>query len=188
MTKKLSDMTLEELWVLFPILLTEHKAEWTKQYQQMEHDLQEKLHSRKLIRISHIGSTAIASIWAKPIVDILVEIALDEDIEMSTAAILSYGFIKMSETEGRKSFNYGYTTQGFAEAVFHLHLRYEGDNNELYFRDYLNEHPDIAHDYEKLKLELWHKFEHDRDAYTEAKRDFVTKYTEAAKKKYGKRY
>lgn len=28
MPKKLSDMTLEELWQLFPIILTEHKEEW----------------------------------------------------------------------------------------------------------------------------------------------------------------
>ena len=28
MTKSLEDMTLEELWQLFPIVLREHQAEW----------------------------------------------------------------------------------------------------------------------------------------------------------------
>ena len=42
--------------------------------------------------------------------------------------------------------------------------------------------------YERLKLSLWKKFEHNRDAYTESKGEFIKKYTEIAKKKYGKRY
>ncbi len=71
--------------------------------------------------------------------------------------------------------------QGFAEKVFHLHLRYYGDNNEVYFRDYLNEHAEIAKLYEELKLNLWKRYKHDRDGYTEAKREFVEKYTEIAK-------
>ena len=32
MGKKLSEMTLEELWQLFPILLTEHKDCWANYY------------------------------------------------------------------------------------------------------------------------------------------------------------
>lgn len=32
-----------------------------------------------------------------------------------------------------------------------------------------------------LKLSLWKNYEHDRDGYTEAKGDFIRKYTEIAK-------
>ena len=35
---------------------------------------------------------------------------------------------------------------------------------------------------------LWKKFEHNRDAYTESKTDFVKKYTLKAKNIYGDRY
>ena len=58
----------------------------------------------------------------------------------------------MSQSENGLSFNKGYTGNGYAERVFHLHLRYVGDNNELYFRDYLIEQPDVAKEYEELKL------------------------------------
>lgn len=71
---------------------------------------------------------------------------------------------------------------------FHLHLRYCGDNNELYFRDYLNENPDIAKEYEDLKLSLWKKHEHNRDAYTDDKSEFVEKYMIKAKEEYGSCY
>ena len=102
--------------------------------------------------------------------------------------IVKNGYICMSETSDRISFNKGYTEKRFAERVFHLHLRYVGDNDELYFRDYLMEHADIATEYEKMKLKLWKKYEFDRDTYTNAKTDFIQKYTEKAKLEYKDRY
>lgn len=86
------------------------------------------------------------------------------------------------------SFNLGYTENGFAEKVFHLHLRLEGDHDELYFRDFLIEYPQVAKEYEQLKLSLWKQFEHDRDGYTEAKTAFVRSVTEKAKQRYNGRY
>lgn len=58
----------------------------------------------------------------------------------------------------------------------------------MYFRDYLSEHADVAAEYVALKKELAVRYRYDRDGYTAAKGDFVKKYTEIAKRKYGKRY
>ena len=69
-----------------------------------------------------------------------------------------------------------------------MHLRFSGDNDELYFRDYLNDNPQIAKEYETMKLELWKKYEHNRDAYTEAKSDFIRKWTTEARRMYVDRY
>ena len=102
--------------------------------------------------------------------------------------LVNNGYICMSEEENRKSFNKGYTDKGFANRVFHIHLRYDGDNDELYFRDYMNSHPELAKEYEELKISLWKKYEHNRDAYTDAKSAFVKRYTECAKADYGNRY
>ena len=186
MRKKLSEMTLEELWQLFPIYLTEHQPCWREWYTEEEGLLKNVLSSTE--RISHIGSTAIPSIWAKPIVDILVEIPKGSNLLNYKALIVNTGYICMSQSENRLSFNKGYTENGFAERVFHLHLRYAGDNDELYFRDYLIEHPDVAKIYEKLKLGLWKEYEHNRDGYTNAKTEFVQKHTQKAKMIYGNRY
>ncbi len=188
MGKKVSEMTLEELWELFPIFLTEHKDRWIEDYHEMEECLRSGLSEIQLVRISHIRSTAVNNIWAKDIVDILVEVAPSQDLETAAKAIEKIGFIKMSVSENRYSFNRGYTEEVFADKVYHLHLRYEGDNDELYFRDYLNEHPQVAKEYERLKLQLWAKFEHNRDAYTDSKSEFIKKWTSAAKEVYGRRY
>ena len=184
--KKLSEMTLEGLWKLFPIYLTEHQSCWKEWYSEEEVLLKNNLSSTE--RISHIGSTAITPIWAKPIVDILVEIPKGSNLLDYKALIINNGYICVSQSENGLSFNKGYTENGFAERVFHLHLRYSGDNNELYFRDYLIEHPDVAKEYEELKLKLWKQYEHNRDAYTNAKTELVNKYTKEGRMLYGNRY
>ena len=186
MGKKLSEMTLEELWQLFPIYLTEHQPCWKEWYSEEEGLLKNIFSSTE--RISHIGSTAISTIWAKPIVDILVEIPRESNLFDYKDVIINNGYICMSQSENGLSFNKGYTENGFAERVFHLHLRYAGDNNELYFRDYLIEYPEVAKEYEELKLRLWKEYEHDRDGYTNAKAELVKLYTDKAKILYENRY
>ena len=97
---------------------------------------------------------------------------------MNAARILEKnGYLIMSQSPTRISLNKGYTEAGFAERVFHIHLRTYGDCDEIYFRDYLNTHADIAKQYEALKLDLWKRYEHDRDGYTAAKTDFIKRYT-----------
>ena len=120
--------------------------------------------------------------------DVLVEVNDKADLDIVKNILINKGWLCMNMTETRITLNKGYTEQGFAEKVFHLHIRIDGDNDELYFRDYLNEHKEIGKEYEVLKLSLWEKFEHDRDGYTEAKTDFIRKYTNLAKSLYGKRY
>jgi len=118
----------------------------------------------------------------------MVELSQSADMRDAAQRLEQNGFIIMSSEAKRISLNKGYTKEGFADRVYHIHLRYAGDNNELYFRDYLNGHPDVAKEYEALKLQLWKQYEHNRDAYTEAKTDFISKWTEEARKEYGERY
>lgn len=181
MSKKLSEMTLEELWQLFPIVLTEHKPCWKEWYNEEVEFLKTILPSD--IKYYHIGSTAIKGIMAKPIIDILLSVNTNAEMEQAASVLSEHGYIIMSDSATRISINKGYTENGFAERVFHLHIRLNNDLDEIYFRDYMNAHPDAAKEYEKLKLSLMKKYEHDRDAYTEAKTDFVKKYTVLAKQK-----
>lgn len=179
--KPLEEMSLEELWQLFPIYLVPPQPRWKEQFREMEARLQALLADCPVERISHIGSTAITGIWAKDIVDVLVELPAAENVQTAAALLQQAGFRRMSAEGGRISLNWGYTPEGFGEKVYHIHLRERGDNDELYFRDYLNEHPQAAREYEALKRSLWKRFEHDRDSYTQAKTEFVRRYTEKGK-------
>ena len=188
MGKELSEMTLKELWDLFPIFLVQHDDRWNEYYKEIESTIADLLAGYPVERISHIGSTAIQGIWAKNIVDVMTEISGKADMEEAARILEQSGFVKMSDETNRISLNKGYTKEGFADKVYHIHLRFTGDNDELYFRDYLNEHPQIAKEYEALKLELWKRYEHNRDAYTDAKTDFIRKWTSEARRIYGDRY
>lgn len=182
MKKKLEEMTLEELWELFPIYLVENKYDlWKEYYNEIKNELYNLLKDYDVV-INHIGSTSLKDIWAKPIIDVLIE--FDDEVKMKEASkILSKNnFIIMNEKENRISLNRGYTEEGFAEKVYHIHLRAKGDNEEIAFRDYLENHEDDKKEYESLKLDLWKKFEHDRDGYTEAKSDFIKKIEKNLKK------
>ncbi|GJH41574.1 hypothetical protein RCZ04_21240 [Capnocytophaga sp. HP1101] len=181
-------MSLQELWQLFPIVLTEHNPLWKEWYEEESCFLLNQLPSDEVVRLSHIGSTAVENIQAKPIVDMLLEVKKGSSFQKLKELILQSGYLCMNETNDRISFNKGYTVNGFAERVFHLHLRYEGDNDELYFRDELQTHSQVAKTYETLKLSLWKPFEHDRDAYTAHKTDFIKQYTLIAKEEFKGRY
>lgn len=181
-------MTLEELWELFPISLVEHDDKWRHQYEEIEASLRESLAGFSVAMISHIGSTAVDGIWAKDIVDVLVELSEGIDLGAAAGVLAQAGFTIMSDEGNRVSLNLGYTKDGFADKVYHVHLRHAGDNDELYFRDYLREHPEVAREYEALKLGLWKRFEHNRDAYTAAKGDFIRSVTTTAKQAYPGRY
>ncbi len=162
--KKLSEMTLEELWELFPVFLVAHDNRWKDNFNEIEKTLTGLLSGQPVDRISHIESTAIQEIWAKNIIDVMIEIPENSDMKDVAQILEQNGFVIMSVKENRISLNKGYTENGFADKVYHIHLRYTGDNDELYFRDYLNDHPDMAKEYETLKLRLWKQYEHNRDA------------------------
>lgn len=185
LTKRLEDMTLQELWQLFPISLVPHREEWAAQAAEEIEALRATLPSQMVNRISHVGSTAVPTICSKAIVDLLLETGSREQMESIAKHLIANGWRKMSQSFGRISLNKGYTEQGFADKVFHLHLRLVGDTDEIAFCQYLHDHEDVAKAYEALKLELGHRYEHDRDAYTNGKGAFIRHYTALAKQEQG---
>ncbi len=190
MKADLSELSLEELWALFPIILKEHNPDYKAWYEEEKQQIISKVKPENLIRISHIGSTAVKGLTAKPIVDILLEIDGACGVSAIIEVLKTLGWRLMSQEDDpvKLSFNKGYTPEGFADRVYHLHVRYFGNWSELYFRDFLIAHPDVAGEYERLKLKLWKQYEHDRDGYTEAKTDFVKRYSDMAKVEFNNRY
>lgn len=169
-------MTLEELWELFPIVLEPYQPCW-QEWAEGEIGLLSGLLVDYNPLINHIGSTAIPGIYAKPIIDILIEVAGVAYFPKIRTIMETSGYICMAETSGRMSFNKGYTPYGYADRVFHIHIHLQGDNDEIYFRDYLRSHPEDAKRYETLKLSLLPRYQNNRDAYTAAKTDFIRHIT-----------
>ena len=184
MNKPFNEMTNEELWELFPIILSVHNPIWVTSYSREKPVLKQAVGIQNIVRMNHVGSTAIPNLIAKPTIDILLEIRDNTDIERFISNMQSVGYIYSEQANNpapHMMFMKGYTPQGFKGQAFHVHVRYSGDWDELYFRDHLLAHPEIADEYGKLKLELKKKYEHDRDGYTYAKTDFIKRITKLAR-------
>ena len=93
MKKKLLEMTKEELRRLFPIFLVPHKKEWRDVFAEEKGVLTSFLKDIKLLRIEHIGSTAIPDIYAKDIV--YVE---EKDFVRAESILKENGYISVSYT------------------------------------------------------------------------------------------
>lgn len=184
------ERSLEELWQLYPIILRAHNPAYAIWYEEEKARLLQLLRDHPISRVSHIGSTAVAGLIAKPTVDILLELPAGYDINAVVQLLPQDDWIPMQQNDALETLDLGkgYTSTGFAERVFHLHVKPSGDWGELYFRDYLREHADIARQYEALKRTLKMQFEHNRDAYTGAKSAFVLENTQRAREEYAGRY
>lgn len=184
MEKPLNEMSNEELWQLFPIVISEYKDQWPEYYKEEEQILK-KILGKDIVSINHIGSTAVPYLPAKPTIDILIEIKENADIEVIIKDMEANNYIysyQPNKPKPHMMFMKGYILHGFGERVFHIHIRYQGDWDEIYFRNYLINHAETAKDYAKLKVRLSKLYKHDRDAYTLAKTNFIKQVTEKARR------
>ena len=62
----LSAMSLEELWRLFPVILSESRPEWAEIYRREKEMLESVVPLSRISRLSHFGSTSVPGLAAKP--------------------------------------------------------------------------------------------------------------------------
>ena len=176
MNKDLNKLSTEELGELFPVRIVDYHSDWPEIYEKEKNIIEHLFNSTIIKRISHIGSTAIPGIKAKPTIDILIEIteSFDKNGFIQLFKSIGYQYIPRPENPPpHMMFVKGYSPAGFKGQAFHVHVRYCGDWDEIYFRDYLITHPKTAKKYEKLKLQLAKKHKNNRENYTNAKTEFI---------------
>jgi GrpB-like predicted nucleotidyltransferase (UPF0157 family) len=139
-------------------------------------------------RIEHFGSTAVPGLAAKPIVDILVEVAdLKETKERIAPLLEAQGydyFWRPSAGDDTPPFYAWFIKRHESgERSHHIHMieAHFVHWDRLLFRDYLVMHPDVAREYAKVKVDLAARHGRDRIAYTEAKTEFILSVTATAK-------
>ena len=187
----LGRLSLPELWERFPVVLSAYREEWARFYALEKSVLEHFVGAENIYRISHIGSTSVPGLLAKPTVDILLEIKWDTDLDALKDAMRRAGYglnHRPDKPWPHLTFIRGYTAEGFYGQVFHVHIRYPGDWDELYFRDYLRAHREAADLYASMKTELSEDYKNDRDGYTAAKTGFIELAVQSAREEYGKVY
>ena len=131
--------------------------------------------------IQHVGSTAIPTIMAKPIIDIAVAAKSFEDILRYEDTLKDAGFFyrPVEDVNSQLLFAKGNYYEGTGNLQTHfIHVVLKDSMewiNYINFRDFLVKKTAIAKEYEKLKLSLSEENsgEDGREKYTAGKRDFI---------------
>jgi len=181
----LDKLTNKELGQLFPIVISDPLPDWIDLFNAEKTEIEKAIGINNIIRIEHIGSTSVPGLKAKPTIDILLEIAesTDKNKIIESLQKLNYHFIPKPENPPpHMMFVKGYTIHGFHGQAYHIHIRYSGDCDEIYFRDYLIQNPKIAQEYSALKLQLAKEYKNNRELYTDKKTEFIKRITELARK------
>lgn len=128
-----------------------------------------------VIDIQHIGSTAILTIKAKPIIDIAVGVTDFDKVMLHNEQLQKKGiFYSGSDVECQLLYVMGDMEND--TRTHHIHIvKWNGTEwkNYIHFRDYLNANENMALMYQNLKEELESKYADDRAAYTRGKKDMI---------------
>ncbi|HEX7494047.1 MAG TPA: GrpB family protein, partial [Bacteroidales bacterium] len=92
MKQDLNKLSVEALGKLFPIVLVEYDPEWKNLSNSEKQIIEGAIGVNKIIRIEHIGITAIPGLCAKPTIDILVEIKDETDTGLFIENLKKIGY------------------------------------------------------------------------------------------------
>jgi GrpB-like predicted nucleotidyltransferase (UPF0157 family) len=130
----------------------------------------------KGVEIHHFGSTAVPGLAAKPVIDM---IALVGDLDAPIDALVQSAGYQFPRAFNATLFHRRFLCYPSAShRTHHLHLVDEREELErrLRFRDRLRTDRQLAREYVTLKRALAERYRDDREAYTEAKSEFVRKH------------
>lgn len=145
-----------------------HNPQWEVIAEQTIELLKELL-QKVAIDIQHIGSTAVLSIAAKPVIDIVVGVSSFDGILAMNPELESRGFIFRGQDIPDQ---YLYVCGDTDSRTHHIHVVIYNSiywNNYVNMRDYLNCHEEDARAYSELKERLAEEYPEDRNAYTGGK-------------------
>lgn len=162
-----------------PILHAPYNAGWPREFAAEAGRLRAALSHYALEAIEHVGSTAVAGMTAKPIIDVMAGVADTRRLPSSGHDFwknLGYACGHGDEEPG--DWLYFIKRNADGERKFHLHVVRYGDDfwtRILLFRDALRADPAKAEQYLQLKIQLAQTFGGDRLRYRDGKAAFVAR-------------
>ncbi|MBD2210884.1 GrpB family protein [Calothrix sp. FACHB-156] len=151
-----------------------HDPTWSVKFEE-EAKLVALALGENVVAIHHIGSTSIPNIYAKPIIDLLVQVKDLAKLDQQCSVMIALGYQAMGEfgLPGRRFFR---KDNEAGTRTHHVHI-FEFDvcevQRHLAFRDYMIAHPDDALKYSDLKRQLANQFPQDIQGYVDGKDGFV---------------
>ena len=160
------------------VVLADSAADWPDAFRAERLRLAETL-GIPAPSIEHFGSTSIPGLIAKPIIDMMSPVRDLHDVARDRLLESELGYRRVQTDFARRVL---FRRDG--GAGFHLHLVLSPDwplKNELLFRDWLREHPEVVERYADLKRTLASEYGNDVARYTAGKTAFIQRIVTEAR-------
>ena len=157
------------------IKLCEHETMWEENASQTILLLKQSF-GENAVDIQHIGSTAIKRIKAKPIIDIVVGVSDMTQVKIIISSLERVGIIHRPNNDQPEYMMFIIGDLSIGLRTHHIHVvPYDGEewNNQLNFRDFMNEHLKNAKEYEAFKIDLMNLYKNNRAMYTDSKTPYI---------------
>lgn len=157
------------------ISLVPYDPQWAAQFAAERNRLLALLPNR-FAAIEHIGSTAVAGLSAKPIIDSMAGVPSMGDADTLLQLLCAHGYETSAEFNATLEGERRLMRHALGRRTHHLHLVVFGGSRwaqRLQFRDRLRADPAAAARYQSLKQDLAIRYRQDREAYTQAKTVFI---------------
>ncbi|MET0281520.1 MAG: GrpB family protein [Steroidobacteraceae bacterium] len=170
-----------------PVVISEYSTDWAASFQAERIAILDAVGSDGF-EVEHIGSTAVAGLAAKPIIDIMIGASDMARIEGVITRLESIGYEYMPNPRIVIP-NWRFFAKPITRPrLFHLHGVVLGGSkwsDLLLFREALRSDPLLAREYAALKLALASRHHDDRSAYTDEKADFIQSVLERSRSERG---
>lgn len=163
-------------WATQQIEVIEPNPHWQQWATELVSDLQDLLAPWLVGEVEHIGSTAVAGLPAKPVIDLMAPVASLVESETAETGLRGSGWHLVPPELDQRPWRRMYVLPDGDRRLAHLHLL-EPDHQRwrdaLVFRDRLRAHPDLAAEYARIKRMAAQAHPQDREAYSRAKSTFI---------------
>jgi GrpB-like predicted nucleotidyltransferase (UPF0157 family) len=163
------------------VVVVRHDPSWREAFE-TEAAILARVLGDNAVAIHHIGSTAIPGIYAKPVIDILVEFADVEALDALGPQMEQLGYEVMGEfgMPGRRYFRKDNDAGVRTHQIHAFPAGTEQVIRHLAFRDYMVAHPERANAYSELKRRLAAEYPDSMNDYMDGKDGFIKETDEMA--------
>jgi putative glutamine amidotransferase len=164
-----------------PVEIVEPDPTWPARFEREAAAIAAVLPPDLVVRIDHVGSTAVPGLPSKPTVDVQVSVRSMEPVAAYAEPLVAAGYRHVLDPWSDDHELFSRDRDG--ERAVNIHLCEAGsawERKHLAFRDWLRTHPEDAAAYTELKRRLAVAHGLDRASYTEGKSDFIERLTAQA--------
>jgi len=158
-----------------PVELHAHDPRWPDMFERERRRIEFHLPGR-FAAIRHIGSTAVAGLLAKPVIDMIIGLADYRELETVLTDLQAIGYSYDPESKAQSADRRWLLRHKAGHRTHHLHVVEHGSSawsQRIDFCERLQRDAALREQYQALKVRVLARVGGDRESYTAAKEPFI---------------